>query len=399
MNDLVIHNARLYPMSHNCERSKANQIAVLDGKISEISDQRQTGILPAKEYHDAQGACVLPGLIDCHTHIVFSGDRAQEHTMRITGASYADIHAAGGGIHASVKAVKNASVDDLITQSLPRIENLQAEGVTTLEIKSGYGLNLENEIKMLQAIRKIGKHLALNVVSTFLGAHTIPKELTEQEYLNDIINNMLPNIAAEYLADAVDIYVEHIAFSKESMQKLFAAAKRYNLKTRVHAEQLSNQQAAAFASELGALSADHLEYLEEHGARAMAKANTVAVLLPSAFYFLQETKKPPIDLLRKHQVAMAVATDTNPGTSPIPSILTALHLSVHLFNLKPEEALMGVTLNAAKALGLHTLCGSLEIGKQADITLWDIPSPEFLCYQLGGIKPENVWFRGKIRDK
>ena len=399
MNDLVIHNARLYPMSYNSERSTANQIAVLDGKICEISDQAQTGLLPAKEYYDAQGACVLPGLIDCHTHIVYSGERAQEHAMRISGASYADIHAAGGGIHASVKAVNNTNVHELITESLPRIENLQAEGVTTMEIKSGYGLNLKNEIKMLQAIRKIGKHLDLNVVSTFLGAHTIPKELTEQEYLNDIIKNMLPNIAAEDLADAVDIYVEHLAFSKNSMQKLFTAAKKYNLKTRVHAEQLSNQQAAAFAAELGALSADHLEYLEEHGAISMAKAKTVAVLLPSAFYFLQESKKPPIDLLRKHKVTMAVATDTNPGTSPIPSILTALHLSVHLFGLTPQEALMGITSNAAKALGLESVCGSLEIGKQADITLWDIPSPEFLCYQLGGNKPKQVWYKGEIRDK
>ncbi len=395
MNDLVIHNARLYPMSHNCECSTANQIAVLDGKISEISDQNQTGLLPAKEYFDADGACVLPGLIDCHTHIIFSGERSQEHILRITGSSYADIHAAGGGIHSSVRAVNRASVDDLITQSLPRIKNLQTEGVTTLEIKSGYGLNLENEIKMLKAIRKVGKHLALNVVSTFLGAHTVPKEQTEQEYIDNIINKMLPSIAAQDLADAVDIYVEHLAFSKKSMQKLFTAAKKYNLKTRVHAEQLSNQKAAEFASELGALSADHLEYLDESGAMAMAKANTVAVLLPSAFYFLQETKKPPIEILRKNQVVMAVATDTNPGTSPIPSILTALHLSVHLFNLKPEEALMGITINAAKALGLDSLCGSLEIGKQADITLWDISNPEFLCYQLGGIKPKNVWFKGK----
>ena len=355
--------------------------------------------MPAKEYYDAQGACVLPGLIDRHTHIDYSGERAQEHAMRISGASYADIHAAGGGIHASVKAVNNTNVHELITESLPRIENLQAEGVTTMEIKSGYGLNLKNEIKMLKAIRKIGKHLDLNVVSTFLGAHTIPKELTEQEYLNDIIRNMLPNIAAEDLADAVDIYVEHLAFSKNSMQKLFTAAKKYNLKTRVHAEQLSNQQAAAFAAELGALSADHLEYLEEHGAISMAKAKTVAVLLPSAFYFLQESKKPPIDLLRKHKVTMAVATDTNPGTSPIPSILTALHLSVHLFGLTPQEALMGITSNAAKALGLESVCGSLEIGKQADITLWDIPSPEFLCYQLGGNKPKQVWYKGEIRDK
>ncbi len=398
MNDLVIHNARLYPMSHNCERSTANQIAILNGKINEISDKGKTGLLPAKEYYDAEGACLLPGLVDCHTHIVFSGDRSHEHTMRITGASYADIHAAGGGIHASVKAVSAVSVDELIRQSLPRIQNLQSEGVTTIEIKSGYGLNLENEIKMLRAIRKINKLLALNVVSTFLGAHTIPKELTEQEYLNDVITNMLPNIAAEDLADAVDIFNEHIAFSNESMQKLFTAAKKYNLKTRVHAEQLSNQRAAAFASELGALSADHLEYLEEHGAKAMAKNKTIAVLLPSAFYFLQETKKPPIDLLRKHKVAMAVATDTNPGTAPIPSILTALHLSVHLFNLSPEEALMGITLNAAKALGLDSHCGSLEIGKQADMTLWDIPNPDFLCYQLGGIYPKNVWFKGNARS-
>ncbi len=396
MNDLVIHNARLYPMSDGIEPSAANQIAVLDGKISEIADQGQNALLAAKEYYDAKGACVLPGLIDCHTHIVYSGQRAHEHAMRISGANYADIHAAGGGIHASVDAIRNSSIDELIKESLPRIKNLQTEGVTTLEIKSGYGLDIDNEIKMLQAIRQISNKTALNVVSTFLGAHTIPKDSTEEEYLNDIINNMLPKIASENLADAVDIYVEHLAFSKDSMQQLFTAAKKYNLKTRVHAEQLSNQHAAALASELGALSADHLEYLDEAGAKAMAKANTVAVLLPSAFYFLQETKKPPIDLLRKHNVKMAVSTDTNPGTSPIPSILIALHLSVHLFNLDPKEALLGVTLNAAKALGLEALCGSLEIGKQADITLWEIPSPELLCYQLGGIKPKMVWHKGKM---
>jgi len=354
MFDLVIHNARLYPMSAQLE-------------------QKDLGRMPAKDYLNAQNTCVLPGLIDCHTHIMYAGERSKEHMLRRTGATYADIHTAGGGIYSSVNAVRNASEADLIEQSLSRINNLKNEGVTALEIKSGYGLDTKNELKMLRAIKSLKGQLPMHIVSTFLGAHTIPKHLSQTEYLDEIIQVMLPTIAQENLADAVDIYVEDIAFNTNSMQQLFSAAKKYNLHTRVHAEQLSNQQAAQNAAKLGALSADHLEYLDKAGAQAMGEHGTVAILLPNAFYFLNQTQKPP---------------------APIPSLLTAMHLGVHLFDLSPVEACLGVTLYAAKALGLEQQMGSIEIGKQANLGLWDIPSPEFLCYQLGGVLPQQVLFNG-----
>jgi imidazolonepropionase len=327
---------------------------------------------------------------------VYAGDRSLEHTAKLNGRSYAEIHAAGGGIYSTVNAVRSSTQDNLLAESLQRIRQLQKEGVTTLEIKSGYGLDTENEIKMLHAIKSLRKRLDMNIISTFLGAHTIPKDLTQKQYLKQIIDEMLPLIAKEQLADAVDIYAENIAFDNQAIEELFAAAKKYNLPTRIHAEQLSNQQAAATAANLGALSADHLEFLDEKGAKAMADNNTVAVLLPNAFYFLQETQKPPLELLRQYKIPVAVATDTNPGTAPIPSILTALHLSVHLFGMNVSEALLGISSNAAKALGQEAELGSIEIGKQADLGLWDISAPDYLCYQLGGIYPEKIWHKGKL---
>lgn len=396
MNDTVIFNARLYPMCGSIECSPYDQIGILNGKVTALCTESESGRLPAKQYIDAEQHCLLPGLIDCHTHIVYAGDRSNEHAQRLSGASYADIHAAGGGIYSTVNEIHKADESTLITASLKRIKHLQQEGVTTLEIKSGYGLDAQNELKMLRAIISLKQKLPLNIISTYLGAHTIPEGRTQKDYIREIINDTLPYIAQEKLADAVDIFVENIAFDTQSMQQLFTAAKEYGLKTRVHAEQLSNQHAAALAAELGALSADHLEHLDDDGAKALAKYASVAVLLPNAFYFLRETKKPPIDLLRKHKVNIAVASDTNPGTAPIPSLLTALHMSVHLFGLTADEALQGITINAAKALGLNDNVGSIEVGKQADLGLWDISSPEFLCYQLGGIYPEKIWHKGKL---
>lgn len=396
MFDTVIHNARLYPMSGSSEQSDATQIGIKDGKIQQLGDERLVGIFKGKELIDAQQACVLPGFIDCHTHILYASDRSDEHAQRLQGVSYADIHAQGGGIQASVKAIRAASVDELVEQSLPRIQNLINEGISTIEIKSGYGLDIENELKMLRAIKQCSKQLEINVVSTFLGAHTVPQNMSKQNYLNLVINDMLPKVADEQLADFVDIYVENIAFDNVDMKALFSAADKFGLKTRVHAEQLSNMHAAQTAAELKAFCADHLEYLDAAGAQAMSANKTVAVLLPSAFYFLRETQKPPIDLLREHNVVMAVATDCNPGTSPIPSILTALHFAVHLFGLTPEEALLGITQNAAKALGIDEKLGNLAVGKDANLCFWDISNPNLLCYQLGGIAPTQRMMNGKL---
>ncbi|NNC97086.1 MAG: imidazolonepropionase [Gammaproteobacteria bacterium] len=394
VHDLVIHNARLYPMSGNIECSECDQIAIDNGLISSISKSQSEGVLAARTSIDAQQRVLLPSFIDCHTHIVYAGDRSAEHNQRLRGVDYAEIHASGGGIYATVNAVRKADEAELIQQSMQRIQALQSEGVTTLEIKSGYGLDTDNELKMLGAIRTLKQNLPMNIVSTFLGAHTIPKNTTQNEYLDLIISEMLPLIAKHDLADAVDMYVENIAFDNAAMTQLFKAAQDLKLNTRVHAEQLSHMRAAETAASLGALSADHLEYLDKGGARVMGEHGCVAVLLPNAFYFLQETRKPPVASLRKHKVSIAVASDTNPGTSPIPSLLTALHFSVHLFGLDCQEALLGISLNAAKALGLQQKLGSLEVGKQADLALWDIPGPEFLCYQLGGLGPDQVWHKG-----
>ncbi|MGH8282366.1 MAG: imidazolonepropionase, partial [Gammaproteobacteria bacterium] len=269
------------------------------------------------------------------------------------------------------------------------------EGVTTIEIKSGYGLDLANELKMLRAIRKLRQHIDMNIVPTFLGAHAIPTGCTREDYLADVIEHMLPVVAQEKLADSVDIFAEHIAFSVQDLRELFMQAAKAGLKTRVHSDQLSNIGATETAAAHGALSCDHLEYANEEDVSAMRSAGSVAVLLPGAFYFLKETRKPPVELLRRYQVPMAVATDLNPGSSPIVSLLTVMHMSALLFDLTPEEILLGVTRNAAKALGRDDAIGSLAPGHHADFNVWDMPAPEFLLYQLGGLKPTAIFFKGK----
>ncbi|MFO1187566.1 MAG: imidazolonepropionase [Alphaproteobacteria bacterium] len=339
----------------------------------------------ARNVRDLGGCWVTPGLIDCHTHLVFAGNRAEEFEARLKGATYEEIAKAGGGIATTVKATRTASVDDLVAQSLPRLRDLMAEGVTTVEIKSGYGLEPESEYRMLAAAGRLGESARVRVVRTFLGAHTIPPEhrASRADYVEALCARMIPEVAAARLAEAVDVYCETIAFTREETRTIFEAARKAGLRVKIHAGQLSDMRGAELVAEFGALSADHLEHLSEAGAAAMAKAATVAVLLPGAFYFLRETHAPPVDLLRKAGVAIAIATDCNPGTSPVTSPLLILNLAATLFRLTPEEALTAMTRNAAKALGRAGEIGEIATDLAADLAVWDIAHPAELCYWLG----------------
>lgn len=337
------------------------------------------------------GALVTPGLIDCHTHLVFAGDRAGEFEMRLQGASYEQIAQAGGGIASSVRAVRQSSEDELLAQSLPRARALLRDGVTTVEIKSGYGLDLPDEARMLRVARRIGDELGIGVRTTFLGAHALPPEFTGRSdaYIDLICQQMLPAIAREGLADAVDAFCEGIGFSIAQTRRVFEAARAHGLRVKLHAEQLSHLGGATLAAQFHALSADHLEWIDESDVQAMANAGTVAVLLPGAFVCLRETKLPPIAMLRQHRVAMAVATDCNPGTSPLLSLRLAMALACAQFRLTPEEALRGATVHAAKALDL-TDRGRLEAGLRADLVVWDVREPAELSYWLGGAPVRRV---------
>ena len=357
-----------------------------DGRIVFAGAERDMPAVGADaEIIDCEGRWITPGLIDCHTHLVHAGNRANEFEMRLAGATYEEVARAGGGIVSSVKALRAASEDDLVRQSLPRLDALLDEGVTTIEIKSGYGLDLENEAKSLAAARRIGEERVVTVRTSFVGAHALPPEANgdKDAYIAKVVDEMLPAIAALGLADAVDGFCEGLAFSPEQMARVFEAAKAFGLPVKLHADQLSNLGGAALAARFGALSADHLEYTDEAGALAMAKSGTVAVMLPGAFYFIRETKKPPIDLFRRHGVKMAVATDSNPGTSPLTSILLAMNMAATLFSMTVEECLCGVTREAARALGLRDETGTLEAGKWADLAIWDIESPAELVYRMG----------------
>lgn len=389
MYDLVIRNARVHSFRDGIAQDAA-ALAVRDGRIAAIDPPADA---PARRVVDAAGRMLLPGFIDCHTHAVFAGNRMNEHAMKLAGASYEEIARAGGGIVATVEAVRKATVEELVAESLPRVQALAAEGVTTLEIKSGYGLSAESEMNMLRAARVLGERLPLSVTTTYLGAHTVPKGRDKNEYLREVIDT-LPRIREEGLADAVDIFVERIAFDADDMRALFDAAKALGFRLKAHTDQLSNMQATRIAAqEYGVLSCDHLEYTQEADVRAMAASGTVAVLLPGAFYFIRETKKPPVDLFREHGVPIAIATDINPGTSPIASLLAVMHMSCIFFGLTPEEALLGVTRNAARALGFDDR-GVLAPGMRADFALWDVPAPEFLLYQLGGLRAEKTFIEG-----
>ena len=342
------------------------------------------------------GALVTPGLIDCHTHLVFGGDRAHEFDMRLNGASYEEIARAGGGIVASVNATRAASEEQLFAQSLPRAQALRADGVTTLEIKSGYGLDLDSERRMLRVARRIGRELGISVRTSFLGLHALPPEYRDRraDYVGLVCDGMLPALAGEGLVDAVDAFCEHIGFSRAETRRVFERAQQLGLPVKLHAEQLSDLDGAALVAEFGGLSADHLEHLSESGVEAMARAGTVAVLLPGAFYALRETKLPPIDALRASGVPIAIATDLNPGTSPLLSLRMAMGMACTLFRLTPFEALRGATVNAARALGLADR-GVLAPGLRADFVVWNARHPAELCYWIGGDLVREVRVGGR----
>jgi len=358
-------------------------VAAKDGRIAfagAIADL-PTG-WDATERVPLDGRWITPGLIDCHTHLVYAGDRAHEFELRLSGASYQEIARAGGGIVSTVGATRAAGEDVLVAQSLPRLDALIAEGVTTIEIKSGYGLNAETETRMLRAARRLRRERNIDVATTFLGAHALPPEATDKDRYIDDVCAMIPALARDNLADAVDAFCESIAFSPEQTVRVFDAAKAAGLPVKLHADQLSNLHGARLAAGHGALSADHLEYTDEDGVAAMARAGTVAVLLPGAFYVLREKQIPPVDAFRRHNVPVAIATDCNPGTSPITSLLLTMSMAATLFRLTVDECLAGVTRNAARALGRPDI-GTLEVGRQCDLAIWDIGRPAELVYRIG----------------
>ena len=361
-------------------------VAAKDGRIAFVG---ATAELPADadaaQRIDCGGRWITPGLVDCHTHLIFGGHRAHEFAMRLEGATYEDISRAGGGIASSMKATRAASESELVSSGLKRLDHLIAEGVTTIEIKSGYGLDTETEIRCLRAARQLGHERAVSVVTSFLGAHAMPPEANgdKDAYIDRVCNEMLPAIAKLNLADAIDAFCEGIAFSPEQTARVFAAAKAYGLPVKLHADQLSNLHGARLAAEHGALSADHLEHTDEDGVIALTKAGTVAVVLPGAFYALRETQAPPIALFRKHGTHLALATDSNPGTSPLTSLLLTMNMGATLFRLTVDECLRGVTCEAARALGRLDEIGSLETGKYCDLAIWDIDTPAELVYRIG----------------
>ncbi len=386
--DTLWRNARLATMASDrpgLGEVADGVVASRGGLIAYAGPAADAPTITAGRAIDCEGAWITPGLVDAHTHLVWAGSRAAEFERRLSGATYEEIARAGGGILSTVLATRGAGQGELVAQALPRLEALIAEGVTTIEIKSGYGLTLEAEARQLRAARALGEARPVAVRTTFLGAHATPPEFAGDKdgYIDLVCDTMIPAIAAEGLADAVDAFCEAIAFSPAQTARVFAAAATAGLPVKIHAEQLSNQNGAALAARFGALSADHLEFLDDDGAAALAAAGTVATLLPGAYYFLRDTRPPPIDRLRAHGVPMAIATDCNPGSSPLTSILLAVNMAATLFRMTVEECLLGVTRNAAKALGLADRAGSLEAGKACDLAIWDIERPAELVYRMG----------------
>ncbi|MCC7200629.1 MAG: imidazolonepropionase [Gammaproteobacteria bacterium] len=368
-------------------------VALAGDRIAWVGASRDLPTLPDSTQVDAlAGALVTPGLVDCHTHLVWAGNRHREFEQRLLGASYADIARAGGGILSSVRATRAASEDELLAAALPRARALLAEGVTCIEVKSGYGLDVDTELRQLRVARRLAASLPLTVRTTLLAAHAVPPEFAGRadDYVDHVCDVILPAAAAAGLADAVDAFCEDIGFSAAQVERLFHRAAALGLPVKLHAEQLSNQHGAALAARFGALSADHLEWLDEPGARSLAAAGSVAVLLPAAFYWLRETRAPPVDVLRRERVPMAVATDLNPGSAPVASLLLAMNMACVLFRLTAEEALAGVTREAARALGLAAERGTLEAGKAADLVAWDAGHPSELVSQVGLARPRVI---------
>jgi imidazolonepropionase len=372
-------------------------IGIEDGRIVQVGRRVDLAGYKAASVESLNGAWVTPGLVDCHTHLIFGGNRSGEFEQRLQGASYEAIARNGGGIIASVEATRAASLEQLTEQARPRLRALMRGGVTTIEIKSGYGLDVETEIKMLQAAKALGESEDIRIAPTLLALHALPPEYRDrrEDFVRLAIDEMIPAVAEAGLAEAVDAYCEGIGFTPDEVGALFEAAKRHGMRVKLHAEQLSNLHGAALAAQHGALSADHLEYADEAGIEAMAKANMVAVLLPGAFYALGETRKPPVDLLRKHKVPMAIASDCNPGTSPVLSPVLMLNMASTLFRLTPEEALAGMTREGAKALGKEGEIGMIGIGKKADLAVWRIGHPAELCYWIGHPGPERRIVNGQ----
>ena len=371
-------------------------IAIADGKILRVGKRTELAGFRARSVDALGGAWITPGLIDCHTHLVFGGTRADEHAMRRAGASYEQVAEAGGGIASTVKRTAAASDEQLLEQSRRRLHALMRGGCTTVEIKSGYGLDPKSELRLLKIADELGKGEAVRVVATLLALHALPADQRDRRahYVGEIVDKLIPAAAKQGIASSVDAFCEGIAFTPEEVERLFKAAAHHGLRVRLHAEQLSNQKGSALAAKYHALSADHLEHLDEAGAKAMAAAGTVAVLLPGAYYALQETRKPPVALLRKHKVPIAIATDCNPGTSPLLSPTLAMNMACTLFGLTPEEAISGMTINAARALGLAHSIGSIAAGKQADLCAWKIESLAELGYWVGLPGPKRRIFGG-----
>ena len=400
--DTLFINANLATMDPSIDAPygaiESGALGVKDGRITWIGTMEELPEYEADKTHDCGGEWMTPGLVDCHTHLVFGGNRAREFEQRLEGASYEDIAKSGGGILSTVENTRLMSADELHLEARVRLKNFTDAGVTTIEIKSGYGLDLPNEIKMLEVAERLDKNV--RVQRTFLGAHAVPPEYKNRadDYIDVVCNEMIPKMAEIGLVDAVDGFCENIGFSPTQIRRVFEAAKKHDLPVKLHAEQLSNQGGAKLAAEFGAMSADHLEYIDEDGVKAMAAAGMAAVILPGAFYYLKETQKPPIDLLRKHGVPMALATDCNPGSSPITSPLFVLNMACTLFGFTPEEALAGMTREGAKALGMELQIGALEIGKCADMAIWNIGHPAELSYWVGSnLYPSRV-FKGNLNE-
>jgi imidazolonepropionase len=375
-------------------------IAVEGDRIAWLGDAADLPAHPQATVHDGDGAWITPGLIDCHTHLVYGGNRAQEFELRLTGVSYDEIARRGGGIVSTVEATRKASEELLYQSAIRRLRSFLSEGVTGIEIKSGYGLDRDTELKMLKVARRLGENCPVDVAATFLGAHALPPEYAEKDaYIDFVANIMIPEVAKNAQADAVDVFCEGIAFDTTQCERIFQAAAAHGLSIKAHVEQLSNLGGASLAASYGALSVDHLEYLDDAGIQAIKESGTVAVLLPGAFYFLRETRFPPVDQLRNAKIPIAIASDSNPGSSPACSLLLMLNMACTLFRLTPDESLRGVTRHAAQALGWQNRLGTLEVGKQADFVLWDVSSPAELAYFIGGNPCVNVIKNGSVVAK